>query len=631
MNLHGACVLQGIDPSSLPADPAAARAAVGNSIDKEAHAFVLRHYLLYLKRACALPHLPPQQARVPFPGYGSFSKALLHLPAARAAIEVTVPTILDGDTLTAALPGIDLDTSHDDDDPVIDWSILQPQIDKQRERWALRATTLTKEMEATAQWDCSSLPLPPSFPSLTHANPLDGCEFIRAVPAVVSAATLSVRVAALRTYLALRSPARSEAVKQIRIRAAAFDSRARATAMPTSVSPTRQQWLEGQLQHLSTASSTPAGELRRRQIQHLVRSGSPPTPSAAIPATTPVSLRHPWAGFSRLLVLAAIGEEFFSSIAAPMLPSVHRWSISGDAPIVRIPDCSPADILSVRISCSPRNPLAPVAEVFATTAAVIATQRPLVVAFVTPIAIWSSTQVNAGCSVKIFIDGLAGLDYDIKHISKPFGGNMISILTPSEVGSRLAFKEAFDFSESVELPAGPSVEQCIQQYLRPRHTFRVTNLEQVWPRAHRLRFAAWKADELKRAESLRNGDKVSTPQVLVLDEDDLCPEARGIVWDLRAYWKALKYGKDDPSLIIPLCNSDALDTPFNHEAIRALTGFQRSPFPDLQTVHDLQYGFDNTAEPPKHTCLASNWPLSYQFYEIGNKDIETYLVSGFVE
>ena len=69
----------------------------------------------------------------------------------------------------------------------------------------------------------------------------------------------------------------------------------------------------------------------------------------------------------------------------------------------------------------------------------------------------------------------------------------------------------------------------------------------------------------------------------------------------------MQYGKDDPSLIVPLCNIDALGTPFNHEAIRALTGFQQSPFPDLQTVHDMEFGFDNTAEPPKHSCFASNF------------------------
>ena len=347
-----------------------------------------------------------------------------------------------------------------------------------------------------------------------------------------------------------------------------------------------------------------------------------------------MSLRHPWAGFSRSLVSASIGKEFFSTDSDATMHAVHRWSISASAaadPHFCIDDFAAADVLTVRVSCSPTDPLGPVTRVFATTAAVLAAQRPLVVVFVTPSPIWSSTQVKASCPVESFIDGFAGLDFDVKHIAKKIGHCNISIISPTETASRLAFKEAFDFAETIESPTGPSIEHCIQQYLRPRHTFRVSNIEQVWPTSHRLRFATWKSAEVERAACLRRGEKFATPQVLVLDEADLHPEARGIVWDLRAYWKAIQYGTDDPSLIVPLCNVDALDTPFNHEAIRALTGFQRSPFPDRQTVHDLEFGFDNTAEPPKHTCLASNWPLSYQFYDVGNKDIEEYMVSGYVE
>jgi hypothetical protein len=62
---------------------------------------------------------------------------------------------------------------------------------------------------------------------------------------------LSRRSATLRTYLALLTDTRSAAVLQIRSRAAAFATRARATSIPASVSPTRQQWLEGQMQHLT--------------------------------------------------------------------------------------------------------------------------------------------------------------------------------------------------------------------------------------------------------------------------------------------------------------------------------------------------------------------------------------------
>jgi hypothetical protein len=75
----------------------------------------------------------------------------------------------------------------------------------------------------------------------------------------------------------------------------------------------------------------------------------------------------------------------------------------------------------------------------------------------------------------------------------------------------------------------------------------------------------------------------------------------------------------------------ALDTPFNHEAIRSLTGLRRTLFPDQAAVHDLEFGFDNTAEPPKHSVLAANWPLSYEFFGTGDKDLNGYFVAGYVE
>jgi hypothetical protein len=65
------------------------------------------------------------------------------------------PTVTHGDTATAALPGIDLNTAHIDGDPVIDWAGLQPLVDKHCTRWRLKATLLTKEMEAASRWDCS--------------------------------------------------------------------------------------------------------------------------------------------------------------------------------------------------------------------------------------------------------------------------------------------------------------------------------------------------------------------------------------------------------------------------------------------------------------------------------------------
>ena len=631
INLLGLCEVQGIDPATLPTNTVAARAAVGNSIDLKAHEFVVRHYLLYLKRACDLPHLPPSNARIPFPGYDVPNVVTPSLPS----IDIIVPPIAEADLTTAALPGIDLHTIHDDDEPAIDWDRLQPRIDKHKELWSLRALVLAREQEAAFRWDCAGIPAYPWELDILHNNSLSGCAHVRAIPAAVEEAVSVRRTATLRTYTALVSDARSVALRSILHQASAFDKRIKEASYSTPVSPSRQQWLEGQRRHLSSATSTPAGVLRDKQIQHLIRSGSPPTPSASIPATTSVSIRHPWAGISRALSFGSVGREYFSDGAS----SLHRWSTSAGA--ISQSDFDPAslapvDVLTIRVSCFETTALLDIERGFATAANLLAVQRPLVVAFVTPSAIWSSKQVNEVCSVKSFINGLAGgLDYEVKHINGLSDHCKISILSPTEVASRLAFKEAFDFSPTLENPKGYSILDNVEHYLRPRHSFRVSDIEQVWPKAHRIKFAEWKRNELLRAEKIRSGEKVDTPDVLVLDEADLHPEARGVVWDLRAYWEAKQYGKDNPALIVPLCNIDALDTPFNHEAIHNLTGFHRSPnvprFPDRASVDDLKFGFDNTAEPPKHSCFASNWSKSYEYYDIGNKDVQSYLLSGFVD
>ena len=108
------------------------------------------------------------------------------------------------------------------------------------------------------------------------------------------------------------------------------------------------------------------------------------------------------------------------------------------------------------------------------------------VAFITPQAIWSSTQVAKDCSVQSYIDGLAGLDFQVRHMEAGFGNFKISVLSPTEVASRLAFRESFaEGKDSPELP----LEARVQAYLRPKSTFRVTSLDQVWPPAHQARFA----------------------------------------------------------------------------------------------------------------------------------------------
>ena len=644
LNILGLCELQGIDPSSLPSNTTAARAAIGNSIDLKAHEFVMRHYLLYLKRAAALPHLPPSSARIPFPGYDTVCATS---PPRIEPTVMSIPPTKEGDISTAALPGIDLDTAHDDDEPTIDWARLQPQIDKHRERWELQATLLAKQQEVDFRWDCAGIPPYPWQARTSGNNPLTGCEHVRPVSSAIPDAVATRRAAVLRTYTALlstgtSSAARTAALKSILRQSASCDQRALNLASPTTVSPSRQQWLEGQLQHLSSASSTADGNLRRKQIEHLVRSGSPPTPSASIPPTTSVGIRHPWAGFSRPMMFGSVGQNYLDAEAltsSAALQPTHLWGASAASIAHKDFDpatLTPVDILTIRVSCSPESAVTDIERGFAAAAALLAAQRPLVVAFVTPSAIWSSPQVNDVCPVKAYIDALAsGLDFEVKHLHGLNHNSKISIWSPSEVASRLAFREAFNSEATVDSPKNTSLLLNIEHYLCPRHTFRVTDIDQVWPMAHRIKFKEWKANELLRAQKIRKGEKVANVPVLVLDEEDLHPGARGILWDMRAYWNALQYGKSNPALIVPLCNIEALDTPFNHDAIRAFTGLSKDPsipeFPDKATVGDLQVGFDNTAAPPKHSCFSSNRAKCYEYYDIGNKDVESYLLSGFVE
>jgi hypothetical protein len=39
----------------------------------------------------------------------------------------------------------------------------------------------------------------------------------------------------------------------------------------------------------------------------------------------------------------------------------------------------------------------------------------------------------------------------------------------------------------------------------------------------------------------------------------------------------------------------------------------------------------NNAVPPKHSIICSNWKASYEFFDIGNADIETYKKRGWIE
>jgi hypothetical protein len=175
-----------------------------------------------------------------------------------------------------------------------------------------------REQKAEA-WDTPGLPRLADGSPLLEYNMLLGCAFVRPLSSSAPAKVVASREAARRTFAALASASPALAIDRIKLRAQQFWKERLAMSRPAPVSPSRQQWLQGQLQHLHGASLTPEGDLRRAQIEALVHSGSPRMPSAMIPPAVPSSLRHPWAGFSRQLTVAAIGDPFFDADAMAVL------------------------------------------------------------------------------------------------------------------------------------------------------------------------------------------------------------------------------------------------------------------------------------------------------------------------
>jgi hypothetical protein len=401
--------------------------------------------------------------------------------------------------------------------------------------------------------------------------------------------------------------------------------------------------LKGQLQHLSAATSTPDGALRQKQIASLLRLGAPSIPTAFVPATVAVEDRHPWAGFTGTLTVGAIGfstadlRDVLSGLGSPTSLSWAK-SVRDCGGALAVSQLPAVQILLVRCSCALSGFRVQLPELFSTVSAYLAVHRPLVTVAVTPAKVWSSTQVNDFCPVPDLIQGLHGLDFRVNHVGKVLGGHELSVLVPDEVAARLAAASFFtwDAARSFAREGRSALYTAVQlalQFLRPLHTFRVTDIEQVWPKAHRVRFAAWKEAELLRARSIRGGTRVPPQEPCIFDADEMDARARGVIWDLRAYFEAEGRGVIDPALIVPLYCPKGLPRPtkFNLEAIDALTKCGEEISPDLETPKDMRDGFRNTAQPPIHTTLMSNWPKTYEHYETGKQNLDTYVERGYVE
>jgi hypothetical protein len=61
------------------------------------------------------------------------------------------------------------------------------------------------------------------------------------------------------------------------------------------------------------------------------------------------------------------------------------------------------------------------------------------------------------------------------------------------------------------------------------------------------------------------------------------------------------------------------------------TADNQTPFPELATPFDLLWGIDNGSKELKDSFICSNWPKAYQYYDIGNADIEQYSKRDFIK
>jgi hypothetical protein len=142
---------------------------------------------------------------------------------------------------------------------------------------------------------------------------------------------------------------------------------------------------------------------------------------------------------------------------------------------------------------------------------------------------------------------------------------------------------------------------------------------------------------LKRALHLVNGgDPAAFPphETVVFDQCHLHPDARGIYWDLRDYYRVLdENGQDYPWLIVPLFSKEVRPGKLNHNAIRTLTKRHAgtSSYGDLETPDGLKFGVNNNAAVATHGYARGNWAKSYEFFGIGDADIRTYKDRGWIQ
>jgi len=190
--------------------------------------------------------------------------------------------------------------------------------------------------------------------------------------------------------------------------------------------------------------------------------------------------------------------------------------------------------------------------------------------------------------------------------------------------------------DALRLSAFTSIIDNVRAFLRPQSSYRVNALTDVWPLEHQALYKKLMDYELKRALHLVNGgDPAAFPphETVVFDQCHLHPDARGIYWDLRDYYRVLnENGQDYPWLIVPLFSKEVRPGKLNHNAIRTLTKRHAgtSAYGDLETPDGLKFGVNNNAAIATHGYARGNWAKSYEFFDIGDADIRTYADRGWI-
>ena len=268
------------------------------------------------------------------------------------------------------------------------------------------------------------------------------------------------------------------------------------------------------------------------------------------------------------------------------------------------------------------------------------------VVFGKPVTKWGSAQAALADSenmISDFIQSSGDLGYIFYDRTTALGGIHFSIAVAEEMAGRLGFPTCFDFPSIKEEDRKNNDGQprsapfhcicrAIHVFLRPVSTFRVTQLEQIWPREHQVQLDKWNAEEGMRAAAISRGEQVKPPDVVVFDSLLMHEEARAFRWDCREYWQAVADGKQAScSMFVPLHGIEPPPSVFNHEGISALTSAAGAPFPDRATTFDLLWGVDNGSKKLGDSFICSNWPKAYQYYDIGNADIEQYSKRDFIK